>query len=262
MRLILKATILSLTLFTFSLILNGCVEEPTIDPAYRLSSVIRVVNVSNNQNNIKVTIAEQTPVQSLNAMAIGSSTEFFDFPAGKKVFRVYDESGQMFFSKDIEITSFELMTIVFAGHYDPDPEVSTFSSFELAEGETYISHAPAPDTSLVNFVHASAPVDTFNSRQYRVAANYIPNGSTVPLDTTYNADPADLLEFGRTVGAEIVPGSYTFSLYTEGANGDTVSFAPVQMEPNFRYYMFLYGNPNNVQMYVDKVVPPAIRSRD
>jgi hypothetical protein len=274
MRLILKYTFLSLTLFIFSSILNGCVEEPTVPQAYRLNSVIRVVNVSNNQNNIRVTIAGETPVQGLNSMPIGSSTDFFDIPAGKKRFQAADEAGNVFYTREIEITSLELMTIFFAGHYDPDPLMSTFAAYDLAEGETYISHAPQAGTSDGYFVHASAPVDTFNSRTYRVSASYILDNGTQG-DTNFNADPRPRLELSGLTGSQIKPGAYTFRLtpnwgsvvtfntYVESENGvPVVKNAPIQMEANYRYYMFIYGNPNNVQLFVDKVVPPAIRSRD
>jgi hypothetical protein len=275
MRLILKYTFLSLTLFIFSFILSGCVEEPTIAPAYRLNSVIRVVNVSNNQNNIKVILNGETPVQALSSIAIGSSTDFFDYPAGKKRMQVADEGGNIFFTKEVEVTSLELITIVLAGHYDPDPLVSTFTSFELAEGETYVSHAPAQGTSNLYFVHASAAVDTFNTQKYRVLANFIPADTVVAKDTAYNPEPRPLLEFSRMIGAPARPGTYTFRVTPE--NGSAVVFnsflirengataqgsAPLQMEANYRYYMFIYGNPNNVQLFVDKVVPPAIRPRD
>jgi hypothetical protein len=259
MRLKLKATILSLTLLTFSFILSGCVEEPEITPAYRLSSVIRVVNVSNNLNNIRVTIADQTPVQSLNAMPIGSSTEYFDILSGKKIFRVYDESGQMLFSREIELASLELMTIIFAGHYEQNADLTTFTAFELSEGETYVSHAPEAGTALFNFVHASAPVDSFNSRKYRVAANYTPDGATA-RDTTYNLPPRDFLEYGQTLTAVATPAVYSFRLIPE--NGTPVTYNPVEIKENHLYYMFIYGNPNNVQVFVDEVVPPPIRPRD
>lgn len=259
MRLILKAAILSLTLFIFSSILSSCVEEPTIDRPPRLSSVVRVVNVSNDMNNIKVTIDGQVPVQQMNSLAIGSGTDFFDLLSGKKEFKVYDESGMLIYTKSIDIISFELMTIVFAGDYDQDEFLNTFAAFELAEGETYISHAPAAGTSNVYFVHASAPVDSFNSREYIVSAHFTPTGAS-EKDTIYNADP-NFLEYTQLLGAETVPGSYMYSLQSSTPN-DTVALPETEIEANYRYYMFIYGNPNNVQVFANKVAPPAIRSRD
>jgi hypothetical protein len=257
MRLILKATILSLTLFTFSIILNGCVEEPELEGAHRLSSVIRVVNVSNNQNNIKVTLDGQVVA---NQLAIASGTEFFDYPAGKKKMEVWDESGQLLYTKDVTIASLELMTLVIAGHYDLIPDNSTFSGFELSEGETYVSHAPKAGSASVYFVHGSAAVDTFDTKGYTVGASYTPTGETVLKDTSFAFETGEtVLSFANVLGAEVVAGSYTFRFTP--ATGPVVTLAG-EIEANFRYYMFLYGNPNNVQIYVDKVVPPPIRPRD
>src|SRR4030065_2700897 len=125
-------TVLSLTLFIFSFILSSCVEEPYIDPPPRLSSLIRVVNISNDMNNIKVSIDDQIPVQQLNSLAIGAGTEFFDIFSGKKSFKVFDEGGTLIYTKNIDIISFELMTIVFVGDYDQDELLNSFSSFELS----------------------------------------------------------------------------------------------------------------------------------
>lgn len=258
MRLILKSAILSLTLFIFSTILNSCVEEPTIDLPPKLSSLIRVVNVSNDMNNIKVTIDDQVPVQALNSIAKGAGTEFFDIFAGKKKFKVFDEGGTLIYTKDVDLISYELMTIVFAGDYDQDELLNSFSSFELSEGETYVSHTPPQGTSGIYFVHASAPVDTFTSRKYIIAATFIPTGAT-SKDTIYNADP-NFLEYSQELGVGAVPGSYTFALQSQQP-ASTTNFT-AEIEANYRYYMFMYGNPNNVQVFQDKVVPPAIRSRD
>jgi hypothetical protein len=278
MRLILKYTFLSLTLFIFSFILKGCVDEPPVAPAYKLSSVIRVVNVSYNVDNIRVTIAGETPVPELNGLPIGSSTDFFDIPAGKKTFIVYNENNDSIYAKDIELSSLELITVFIAGELNQDePLLSTFGAFDLAEGETYISHAPRPGYSNLYFVHASAPVDTFNSRKYRVLANI--NDTGVSRDTTYNATPRPWLEFSRSLGAETLPGEHIFRLNQEWPPLIPIVFdnylentafgtppvekdAPILIEPGFRYYMFIYGSPNQPKLFVDKVVPPAIRPRD
>jgi hypothetical protein len=259
MRLILKGTILSLTLFVVSLFLNSCVDEPTIDPVKRPSSLVRVVNISNNLNNIKVSIDGAFPVQSLNSLAIASGTEFFDIPAGKKTFRVFDEAGTLLYSRDVEITSFEMMTIVFAGQYDLDELLNSFGSFDLSEGETYVNHAPAADSALIYFVHGSAPVDTSNSRSYTsLQATYPANGGQ--RDTTYNLQKVDgSLDYGEVYGFGAGVGDYSFRLTSEAG---VAALPVVNIEAGFRYYMFLYGNPNNVQVFVDKVVPPAIRPRD
>lgn len=256
MRLILKGTILSLTLFIFSLILAGCVDEPTIEQPHRLNSVIRVVNLSNNEDNIRVTIADQIPNPAMSSMAMGTGTDFFDIPAGKKSLKVYDQGGQLLYSKDVEIASLELTSIFVAGQYDTDELLNTFNVFELAEGETYVSHAPAAGTSVLYMIHASAAVDTFNSDKYTVGATYTVDG--IQHDTTYNSDTP--LEYTQTLGTQLFPTSYSFKLTTE--DSVTTNVDPVQIEAGYRYYMYIYGNPNNVRVVFDKLTPPSIRSRD
>lgn len=170
---------------------------------------------------------------------------------------VADESGQTLFSKDINAVAFQVITFVLSGNYSADADFNTLNLFEVEEGESYVSHAPEPGKSLFYFVHASTDVDTFATRPYTVAAN-INDGSSVK-DTVYN--PTTPLPYGEYISASAVPGAYTISLLLE--DGTTVkTFDPREVSPNLLYFVYIYGNPNDVQLFINETAPPAVRTRD
>jgi hypothetical protein len=263
MRLKLKIGVLSLTLLLFSLILYSCVDEPYIDPAVQPFSEIKVLNLSHNVPNMKVLIDGQQPVASLNVMAIPSTTEYFDVKSGDRRFDIYDEAGNLIFSKELEITAFERMQIIFAGEYDPDPLLTTFSEIRIFEGVNYVDHSPAPGTSNITFIHAAAPYDTVTEREYTGITALAPASATDPTQVlkTY-VDPAIDGAFGFEDVLEIdsaYAGQYDFTFTTEssGSVNYTTTFSSDK-----RGYVYLFGRPEAVEFFSYEITTPPARQRN
>lgn len=253
MRLKFKKSILSITLLLLiPFVLSNCVEEPTIEPVKRPFSEIRIVNLSHNVNNMKITIDGKQPVAALAALPLASTTNYFDVNSGKRRFLVTNEAGETLFNKEIEIISFERITICFAGFFSTDELENTFTFFSIEEGEVYVSSAPKAGKTNIYMVHGSADVGTSAARTYTLRYNYAPSGQTF---TTMTGN----LTFGnyRSLG-NVDPGEYTIRFVAES---DSVSFTS-NFDAGMRYYLFLYGDPSNPQVFKNDVVPQPIRSRD
>lgn len=258
MRLKLKAGILSLALLMFSFVISSCVEEPTIDPVTKPFSVARVVNLSSNVLTMRITIDD---VPTLDGLTSPSASDYFDIQSGKRRFKVYNAAGDLLFNKEIEIISFDRTTIVFTGTYSTNELENTFYNFEVPEGEVYVSSQPEAGKAHLYFVHASTAFDTLNSIDYNLALNYLPTGDSVSVDTAL----VDGLKLGEIESmGNVVPGAYLNIISVLAASpvqyNDTLNLGLINA--GFRYYIFLYGKPNDLSYFKNEVVPPPIRSRD
>ncbi len=241
----------------------SCVEEPTIAPVKPVYSVIKVANMTNNLDAISVTIDGKQPVAGLSNIQKGETTDYFDVDAGKLTFKVLNSSGDQVYSKSIDITSWERTIVVFSGDYSANNLLNTFSDFEISEGEIYVSSKPEPDSLNLYFIHASNDVDTFATKSYNISTEI--NLSDTSYVVEYATTPTSSLplKFGQTYSVgNSVPGEYTFYFISDEATPDTVVTGPYNLAANYRYYLYLYGNPNSLQFSLMEVVPPPIRSRD
>lgn len=213
---------------------------------------------------MKVLINGETPVAGLNAIPTpvvspeqNPYTEYFDIPSGKKTFTVFDEGGNLIFSKEIELISWERITIVFSGFYSTDELQNTFGNFEFNEGEVYISRQPVSGASHMYFIHASGPVGDTDSRTYdQISASYIPAGQTEAIDTVFNVPD---LAYGNVASIGNLPaGEYTFTLSAEAGN----FIYETTVAPGLLYYMFIYDSPDNIKIYKNEVAIPPARQRD
>ena len=256
MRLKNKRKFLFLLPIFLGCILYSCVEEPTIAPVGPVYSVLKIANMSNNVDAITVFIDGK---QVASSLAKGETTDYFDAGAGKLNFKVEDSGGNTIYTKTIDINTWERTDIIFAGEYDPDPLLSTFANFEIAEGEIYVSSKPAADSLNLYFVHASADVDTNKAKSYDISA-LVPGDSIVVYPSS-GTNPLPLKYGGVYSAGNIEPGEYTFRFAVDGGT-DTLVTGPYNLAANLRYYLYLYGNPNNLQFTLKEVIPPPVRSRD
>lgn len=256
MRLTFKGGMLYMALSLFSLTLVSCIEEPTIPSVIDAFSEARIVNVSSNISQMKVTIDGKVLHSTLNALKTGSASEYFDIHPGKRVFEVFDSTNTSIYKKTIEIISFDRTTIVFDGFYSPNELISTFSYMEVADGLVYVSQAPTPGNAHLFFVNAAATLDTLESMSYGLKT-FSPAGDTVTVDTISTA----ALAFEGTFSAKnVAPGNYKVIITGGTTYKDTLNLG--SLTAGYKYYMFLYGKPNDLSIFRDSVVPPPIRSRD
>lgn len=257
MRLKNKRKFLFLLPIILGFILYSCVEEPTIAPVGTVYSVVKISNMSNNVDVINVTIDGK---QVASSLAKGETTNYFDSEAGKLNFKVTDASGTEIYSKTIDINTWERTNVIFAGDYLSDQLLSTFTNFEINEGEVYVSSKPAPDSLNIHFIHASNDVDTFKTKSYNIFAKLVSPDTLIEYPSS-GSNPLPLKFSGSYSVSNAAPGEYTF-YFVDDAEEDTVVAGPYNLAANLGYYLYLYGNPNNVQYTLKEVVPPPIRSRD
>jgi Domain of unknown function (DUF4397) len=246
------------------LIFYGCVEEPTIAPVKPVYSAIRVVNLSDNVNNMKVTIDGKQPVSSLTGLGITSTTDYFDIDSGKRDFKVYDGNGDLVYEKTIELIAFQRSSIVFAGFSSSSDLERTFNHFTVDDGLIYVSSAPKSGNLNIYFVNAASEVDTFKAQSYNISATYIsPSADTLSIVYETKVDTGTIpLAYGSIYTVDnAAPGSYSFNFAATDTNYSSTSFQ-ADLSAGYRYYIFIYGQPDNIQIFNNEVVPPPIRSRD
>ncbi len=242
------------------LLIYGCVEEPTIAPVKPVYSVIRVVNISDNVDNLSVRIDDEQLVSNLG---IASASDYKDIGAGKRNFKIFNGNGDLVYQKTIEITSWERSTLVFAGFYSADELQSTFNHFMVDDGLIYASSAPKADSLNIYFVNGAADIDTLRAQSFNISATYITtSGDTAAENYATSAGGTIPLAYGNaySVGSA-APGDYTFNFAASDTAYHSTSFQ-TQLSAGYRYYIFMYGMPNNLQIFANEVTPPPIRSRD
>ncbi|QQS36878.1 MAG: DUF4397 domain-containing protein [Ignavibacteriales bacterium] len=265
MRLKFKEIFIGLFIAGIGLTIYGCIEEPTIEPVKRPFSEIRVVNLSNNVDNMRVVIDNAQPVSALNSLPITGRTPYFELKSGVRNFKVYNQSNDLVFEKDITVISYDRTTIIFAGYFEmPGSEANTFTNFEVSEGEVLQSSAPAAGRMNVYIVNTAAPVDTFEADEFTIKATYTITGGS-PQDTTYesttdvNENPVAL---GKSYSiGNASPGDYLFHMVSNADTSNTIDTQPLSLNAGFRYYLYIHGNPNSIQFFLDEVVPQPTRSK-
>ena len=244
--------------------LTGCLEEPTIAPAKRPYSVMRVVNLSNSSKQIF--IDSKQPDGSLNNVILPSTTVYFDMNSGKRRFVVKDANQDTIFNNNVEIISYEREIVIFGGSYSDVSENNTFSSMKVSEGEIYFN--AMPDPGKVHIILANAFPGYYSESveikpvNFAVFAAYWPDpaDSSASFDTTYISYTADPLKFGFSFAiGNADPGSYKFTFMNE-ADSSFVLADSSYFSADKRYYLFIYGNPDEFSVYRNEVESLPIRS--
>jgi hypothetical protein len=244
-------------------ILNSCLEEPTIPPVQRPYSVVRVGNFSMNLQSFSVFIDDAQPVGTLSSLAKGAITDYFDVSSGKRTFKIVDANSNTVFEKQIDIASFERVTVIFAGYYSTDELQNTFGNFEFSGGEVYIDYSPAQDSISLFFVHASPDSPTDTTKKLSITARYKPIGSSEFIDTSLTLSTG-LLEYSEidsdSLGNYFAPGDIVLEAISE--EGDILASDSSTYNPNMLYYIFLYDEPDNIKILRNEIAPPPVRSKN
>jgi len=252
----------------FSFILSSCIEEPFIDPVKRPYSVIRVSNFSSNVAAINVTIDGTSPAAGLANLGISSFTGYFDINSGTRKFLVKNvATGDTVFNKNIEIASYEIATIAFAGFFSTDKLINSFGNVMFEEGQVYQNTAPKTGTLNVFIINAAASIDTLDAKKLTILTKYKHSDST----NYVNIENKTGLEFNKIhsitnktpTGPNLFPGNYLLDIKDE--KGLTVMEFPSDSSFNasagMRYYMFIYGPPNNIKAFLDEQIPQPVRPK-
>lgn len=249
-------------------LLTGCLEEPTIAPARRPYSVMRVVNLSNSSNQIY--IDGEQPDGSLNDVLLPSTTVYFDMNSGARTMVVKDANADTIFNNNIDIISYEREILVYSGTYDIIEDNNSFSNMKVPEGEIYFN--VNPDAGKLDFIISNSFPGYFvggaevNPAKFTLKAVYWPDPDSTELfdTTTYISSDDDPLEFGNTFNIKNTdPGIYKFlfSVRTFVTNVDSLVLTDSSFySSDKRNYLFVYGNPDVFAVYRDEFESLPIRS--
>jgi hypothetical protein len=198
----------------------------------------------------------KTPSSSLSSLALAQPTGYFNVESGKDTFLVKDNSGNEVFNGTADINAYERYTVVFSGTFTNDAN-NNFGVFLVDEAELYVSVAPKADSVGILFIDAAGDVDTIASKNYNIV------GHTPTHDTTYTAltGPVSLGYQGIYSVPEAEPGANSFDFMPIDSSA-TVSTPTYNFTAGNRYYIFLYGNPNNLQIFKDEGIPPVNPTRN
>jgi len=188
----------------------ACVDEPIIEPVVTPFTVLRVGNLTENLNEIRLSIDGEFPVPGLQNLAKDTFTEYFDLVAGRRYFVIMDAAtGDTLFQKWLDVLSYEEQTMWYAGYVHSSIDTSTANFFINSDAFTYLSKDPPPGDLKLYFLHAAGDTPTDSTRAYNVVA-YVIDGS----DTTQVGDDpiVEGMLFGDIVGNVMAENEYKFEI--------------------------------------------------
>jgi hypothetical protein len=188
----------------------ACVEEPFIEPSVIPFSVLRIGNLTENVDELAVSIDGEFPVPALQSLQMDNFTDYFDLVAGRRYFVIMDPAnGDTLFEKWIEVQSYEEQTMWYAGYYSSNIDTTTANFFIHSDAFTYISKDPPPENLNLYFLHSAADIPSDDSRAYDVVAYSIDGSDT----TEVGDDPiVEGLLFGEIQGNVMLDSDYKFEI--------------------------------------------------
>jgi hypothetical protein len=185
----------------------ACVDEPFIEPAVTPFSVLRIGNLTENLDEIQVSIDGEYPVSGLQNLAMDDFTEYFDLVAGKRHFVITNPTtGDTLFEKFLDVISYEEQTMWYAGYYHSSIDTSTANFFIHSDAFTYLSKDPSPGDFHLYFLHSAADTPTDSTRAYDVVATYTVDGDEMTETIV------DEMLFGDIVGNALAGDEYKLEL--------------------------------------------------
>jgi len=249
-------------LILIGLIFAGCFEEPVIEPVKRPYSSVRVGNFSFNQPGFAGNIDQFNVYidgESKGTVALNQFTGYFDLPSGKRKF-VLLAGADTIYKGDININSYEEMSIVFDGVYAPAVDtLMSFAPYSITDGYVYSPDAPNAGKALVITTNAAPNTSTENQIKYSLA--FVSSN----LDTTRR----NLFEYNQTYGLELAPGDYSVWVMKDITDNplapkpiyDTLANFSGTFSAGLRENLFITGNPGSPVVLKDTQTPLPVRPK-
>ena len=159
-------------LILIGFILVGCFEEPVMEPVKRPYSSVRVGNFSFNQPGFTGNIDQfnvYIDKELKGTVGLNQFTGYFDLPSGKRNF-VLLAGTDTIYKGDVNINSYEEMSIVFDGVYAPAVDtLMSFAPYSITDGYVYAPDAPNAGKVLVITTNAAPNTSTENQIKYSLA---------------------------------------------------------------------------------------------
>jgi hypothetical protein len=246
----------------FGFIYTGCFEEPVMEPIKRPYSSVRVGNFSYNQPGFAGNIDQFTVYvdgELKGSVSINQFTNYFDLPSGKRLFTLLAGTDTIF-KGNVNINSYEEMSIVFDGVYAPGVDtLMSFAPYPITDGFVYAPDAPSPGKVFVFTTNVAPNTATENQIKYSLA--FVSSA----VDTTRR----NLFEYNQTHGFELLPGDYTVWVMKDITDNplaikplyDTLAHFNETFSAGLRENLFITGNPKSPVILKDTQTPLPVRPK-
>jgi hypothetical protein len=247
----------------------GCVVEPTIEPYNRPYSAVRLTNMSANLETVSLYLIplvadvpelpdQPSVIQGPFNLGPGELSDYFETQSGAYRLAVVAANGDTLARFNVSVTSFEYLTIGIAGYHSTNSELNTLTILFFPEGEIYKKLPPGPDSISLFFLHSALASPTADAAKLTVRARIRPEGSTIVIDSNLTR----MFSGAEWTAGEVeeinnLPkGDYSLTFLN---GSQVIASDSAYYEGNFRYYMFIYGPPENMKLV--KNVLPALPVR-
>jgi len=249
-------------LILIGFILVGCFEEPVMEPVKRPYSSVRVGNFSFNQPGFTGNIDQfnvYIDKELKGTVGLNQFTGYFDLPSGKRNF-VLLAGTDTIYKGDVNINSYEEMSIVFDGVYAPAVDtLMSFAPYSITDGYVYAPDAPNAGKVLVITTNAAPNTSTENQIKYSIAF----------VSSTVDTVPRNLFEYNQTYGLELPPGDYSIWVMKDITDNplapkpvyDTLANFSGTFSAGLRENLFITGNPGSPIVLKDTQTPLPVRPK-
>ncbi|PKL87553.1 MAG: hypothetical protein CVV23_14760 [Ignavibacteriae bacterium HGW-Ignavibacteriae-2] len=257
---------LSIVLILFiSVMLYSCIEEPTISEVKRPYSSLRLGNFSRNVEtlNIEITNADGTVIKK--TVNKNQMTTHFDIASGTRAFVVKNGNGDVLIQKNISVSSYEEITLLFSGTSKPgDDFYNTFGEIAYSEGDVYVYNGPKADTTA--WLHYFDFISEMEEDGV-LAKNFI--ARCVDKSTGKFVDADEEFSFNIIQSLATSPGEkrlLLLNLLNPGSTDpkyDTLGKHDINVEGGKRHYLFITGSPiaNPLELVKSVESPLPVRSK-
>jgi hypothetical protein len=272
MRYKMRLKLITIFLLFVGVFYYGCVEEPTNEPYNRPYSAVRLANMAANLETVRLFLVPLVPdvpelpdepatTKGPFDLAPGAISDYFETPSGGYRLVVLAPNDDTLSKREVTIASFENMTVTLAGYYSTNTEENTFGAIIFPEGEIYNRLPPGIDSVSFFFIHGAPASPTADPAKIGVSVRYRPDGTEAFLDTNLTS----IFTGGEFTAGEIEEvnnfpkGDYKFSFL----NGSQVIASDSgYYDGNMRYYMFIYGTPENMKLIKNSTPPLPVRAKN
>jgi hypothetical protein len=237
----------------------ACVEEPFIEPVVIPYSVLRVGNLTENLDDLRISIDGEYPVPALQNLEMNSFTEYFDLVAGRRYFVITQPStGDTLFEKWLDVLSYEQQTMWYAGYYHPSIDTSTANFFIYSDAFTYLSKDPPAGEFKIFFIHSSPDTPTDSTRSYDLVARYnVVEGS----DTTEVSETiVNGILFGEVRGGVLAADNYSLDIVRE-IDSEVLYTYTGSFTDGLWSWLYIVGEPSTPSLVREDHAPTPARPK-
>ena len=242
-------------------VLNSCYEEPILEPVKRPYSSIRVGNFSYNKAGFVGNIDQfnvYVDNQLKGAVNVNQFSDYFDLVSGSRHF-VLTNGADTLYKGDININSYEEMSIVFSGVYAPAVDtLMSFAPYSITEGVVYLYEAPSAGNANILATNVAPNTDTENQINYSLSF----------VSATFDTTLRNLYDYNTSAGLQAPAGDYTVWVLKDISpplaiqpEYDTLASFVGTFAAGMKENLFITGDPSSPIVVKNQHTPLAVRPK-